>query len=218
MVGVLRLSEALSAFADLIGRLAAWLFLPLAIVIFYDISQRYMLNYWPEFQQTSLYELLPSSKLQELEWHIHAVLFLLCLGFTYVRNAHVRVELVREKLKPRTRAWIEMLGCLLFILPYCYLVLSVSYGFVERSFLSNEGSSATTGLPYRWIIKSFILTGFGVLAIAALGVFLRHLVYLFGPPSLRAAAGGFVETGEVDQLRHEVEDELSAYKSDHPDR
>ncbi len=212
MYTLLRLSRALGGFADLVGRLASWLFLPLMVVITYDITQRKVLTWYPDFQSSGLYDFLPSTKLQEAEWHIHAVLFLLCLGFTYVRNGHVRVELVRERLTPRTRAWIEVLGCLLFLLPYCVMVVYFGYKQFLFSYSMNEASSATTGLPWRWIIKGCLVTGFAILAVAGISVLLKHIVYLFGPPELRATTNDFVEVNEIEHLKKEVELELAHKK------
>ncbi len=210
MRALLSISDGLAAVTDAVGRLAAWLFLPMALVILYDVLQRKLLNVYPEFQQTALYQFLPSTKAQELEWHLHGFLFMLCLGFTYIRNGHVRVEFLRENFSQRRRAWIEIFGCLLFVLPYTLLVVDLSASqLVWNSFLMNEGSSATTGLPMRWIIKSSLVIGFGFLAIAALSILLRNIVFLFGPGELRSLANRYVKGDEIDDLKHEVEEELA---------
>ena len=211
MNALLRVSRGLGAIADLVGRLGAWLFLPLMVVIVYDITQRKVLTWYPEFQSSGLYDFLPSTKLQEAEWHIHAFLFLLCLGYTYVRNGHVRVELVRERLKPRTRAWIELFGSLLFLIPYCLMVIYFGWDQFLRSYNLNEASSATTGLPWRWIVKGGLVVGFIFLLIGGLSVFLKHVVYLFGPPELRPFTNDFVEVSEIDHLRKDVEHELAEH-------
>ncbi len=217
MRALLSISDGLSAVTDFVGRMAAWLFVPMALVIFYDVVQRKLLNVYPEFQQTIFYEILPSTKAQEMEWHLHGFLFMLCLGFAYIRNGHVRVELVREKLSQKTRAWIEILGCLLFVLPYTLLVVDLSFGETAKSFAINEGSSATTGLPMRWIIKSSLMIGFGFLSLAALSILLRNLVFLFGPEDLRARASRYVQGEGVDEMAHEVEEELARDATHHPE-
>ncbi len=218
MRALLSISDGLSAITDFVGRMAAWLFVPMALVILYDVLQRKLLNIYPEFQQTLLYQFLPSTKAQELEWHLHGFLFMLCLGFAYIRNGHVRVEVVRERLSERTRAWIELFGCLIFVLPYTILVVDLS--LVElawKSFLINEGSSATTGLPMRWIIKSSVVIGFGFLTVAAISIMLRHIVFLFGPAELRPLANRYVKGEGVEELKHEVEEELARDAADHPE-
>ncbi len=218
MRALLSISNGLAAVTDAVGRAAAWLFLPMALVILYDVLQRKLLNVYPDFQQTALYQFLPSTKAQELEWHLHGFLFMLCLGFTYIRNGHVRVDILRETFSQRTRAWIELLGCLFFVLPYTVLVVDLSAGLlVWNSFLMNEGSSATTGLPMRWIIKSSLVIGFGFLAIAALSILLRHIVFLFGPEELRPLANRYVKGDEIEEMKQDVEEELAQDAADHPE-
>ncbi|MEO1192348.1 MAG: TRAP transporter small permease subunit [Pseudomonadota bacterium] len=221
MRALLSISDALSALVDFVGRVAAWLFVPMALVILYDVLQRKLLNVYPEFQQTLLYDFLPSTKAQELEWHLHGFLFMLCLGFTYVRNGHVRVEVLREKFRPRTRAYIECLGCLIFVLPYTLLVVELSASLLFwKSFLINEGSSATTGLPMRWIIKSSLMIGFGFLALAAVSILLRNIVFLFGPPDLAARADRYVrdeQDMDLEAVKEEAEEELARDAKEHPE-
>jgi len=209
---LLRVSQALGRVADFVGRCASWLFLPMILVIVYDIVQRKVLTYYPEFQASWLYDFLPSTKLQEGEWHLHAFLFLFCLGFAYVRNGHVRVELVRDHMKPRWRAWFELLGCLFFLLPYCLMVMYFGYEQFLRSYAMNEASSATTGLPWRWVVRGGLVLGFFFLLVAGLSVLLKHIVYLFGPPELRSQVNDFVEVSEIDILRKDVEPELDNAK------
>ncbi len=182
-------SEALATFASRAGIVAAMLYAPMILTIVYDVLQRKYLDLNPAFTNTDWYRVFTSTRLQEMEWHLHAVLFLMCLGFAYVRDAHVRIELVRERLGPRTRVWIELLGCFFFLVPYCYIVVLYGTDFAERSFAILERSSAQTGLELRFIIKSFLPIGFMMLALAGASVALKCIVYLFGPQSLRQASG-----------------------------
>ena len=126
-----------------------------------------------------------------MEWHLHAVLFLLALGYGYVKDAHVRIELVRDNLRPRTRAWIELFGALLFMVPYCYVVIEYGTENALRAFNIGEGSDALTGLPHRFIIKGMLPVGFVFVALAGLSAALKCVVYLFGPVSLRGEAGQY---------------------------
>ncbi|MGH6926414.1 MAG: TRAP transporter small permease subunit [Propylenella sp.] len=182
-------SEALARLTSAVGIVASFLYLPMILIIVYDVAQRKYLDFDAEFTRTGLYQIFTSTRLQEMEWHLHAVLFLACLGFAYARDAHVRIELVRERLGPRTRVWIELAACFLFLVPYCYVVVLYGFDFARNSFTILERSSAQTGLEYRFIIKSFLPFGFLVLALAGLSVALKCIVYLFGPREFRAASG-----------------------------
>ena len=119
---------------------------------------------------------ITSTKMQELEWHLHAALFLLCMGFGYVKNSHVRIEIVREKFDVYTKSWLEVIGIVIFIIPYTYLLFRYGLNFTERSFHLNEVSAALTGLSHRWIIKAAIPSGFALLALQGVADTIRGLV------------------------------------------
>jgi|TARA_R110002096_G_scaffold435927_1_gene664273 TRAP-type mannitol/chloroaromatic compound transport system permease small subunit len=115
-----------------------------------------------------------SVSLQELEWHLHGALFLLCLGFTYMKDAHVRVDLLREKFTQQTNRLIEVVGCLFFLLPYCGVVIYFGIDFTVKSYLAGEMSATADGLPYRFIIKSCLPLGFLLLGLSAISVLLKQ--------------------------------------------
>ena len=150
------LSVALDRFNTAIGKTAAWLLIPLVGVIMLDVVNRklHLLTTLAEHFKASgnvaagefVESYLTSTKFQDLEWHLHAALFLLCLGFAYVRNAHVRIELVRERFSPEVKAWLELIGSVIFLLPYATIVLYFSYEFAMRSYDMNEVSASLTGL------------------------------------------------------------------------
>lgn len=182
-------SNALARVCERVGITAALLYVPMMLIIVYDVLQRKYLGWNPDFTGTAWYRAFTSTKIQEMQWHLHAVLFLLCFGFAYVRDAHVRIELVRDGLKPRTRAWIELFGTIMFMLPYCFVVIEYGIGFAMRAYDMGERSSAQTGLEYRFIIKAMLPLGFAVLAMAALSIAQKCVVFLFGPERLRTRAG-----------------------------
>jgi TRAP-type mannitol/chloroaromatic compound transport system permease small subunit len=164
-------ADAIDRFVMAIGRASTWLALPLAAVIIFDVVTRRFL-------------VLGSTKLQELEWHLHAVLFMFCVGFAYIVNAHVRIDLFRDKLSERGKSWIEVFGCVVFAIPYIALLLFLSIGAAWDSYLVGESSSAGTGLTHRWIIKSCMSFGFLLLLLACISVCFRHILLLFAPPAL----------------------------------
>lgn len=191
-------SDALGALTVWIGKAASFIYVPMIIVIIYDVVQRKVLDFVPTFTETAWFHVFNSNKLQEAEWHLHAILFLLCFGYAYIKDAHVRIELVRDKLAPRSRVWIELLGCIFFLVAYCYVVMRFGYDFAQNSFKLMEQSSAQTGLPLRFIIKSFLPLGFLILGLAGVSVSVKCLVYLFGPDSLRDASGYYAGTHHAD--------------------
>ena len=198
MQQLLTISRALDRLLSNIGRFAAWLLLPMMIVIMVDVITRKfgLLTSAKDFFLASgmqgphdiVNKYFTSTKMQELEWHLHAALFLLCMGFGYVKNSHVRIEIVRETFDARTKSWMEVIGIVIFIIPYTYLLFRFGFNFAERSFHMNEVSAALTGLSHRWIIKAFLPLGMALLFLGALAVLLRNLVFLFGTPEESAEA------------------------------
>ncbi|NVJ69530.1 MAG: TRAP transporter small permease subunit [Alphaproteobacteria bacterium] len=171
MKGLFSFAQSLQRISNSIGRFSAWAIVLLALVIITDV----VLRRW---------FVIGSTKLQEMEWHLHGFLFLMCLGWAYSKNAHVRIELVSERLSLRTHAWIELIGCALFLLPYVAAVLWFGFDYVSYSWAYNEASASPTGLPDRWIIKSAIVIGFAMLGFAALARLIYAGIYLFGPKAL----------------------------------
>ena len=183
---LMRVSEGLDRIIVKVGKIAAWAGLLLILVTVFDVVTR-------------RFFVLGSTKLQELEWHLHTILFAFCLGFAYLKDAHVRIDLVRENLSERTQWWIELAGCLLFLIPYCVLVIYFSIDYTYKSFVSNEVSASATGLTHRWIIKSAIPLGFTFLALSGVAVVLRKIVELFGPEDLREKVHD-IEEAEAEHL------------------
>ncbi len=109
MPTILRVSEMLRRFVDRVGRFGAWFAVPMVLITVFDLFIRKtgVLQIW---LVENVSEYFGSTLLQELEWHAHTVLFTLVLGFGYIWNTHVRVDLIRERLDFRKKAWIELIG------------------------------------------------------------------------------------------------------------
>ena len=91
--------------------------------------------------------------LEELQWHLYAIGFMMGLSYTMLKDGHVRVDVLAEKLSHRSRAWIELVGLLLFVAPFIYLTIVYAIPFVERSWNLNETSPDRGGLPARWFLE-----------------------------------------------------------------
>lgn len=181
MTRLAKLADRLDAVIGFVGRLARWLVLPLIAVTIFDVITRKI--YWTQqlIANSWAFDYLSSQHLQDWEWQLHTALFLLVLGYAYIRNGHVRVDIVRETLSERKRAWVELIGTLLCLIPYAAVLLYFAVPFVRTSFIFDEQSSSFSGLGHRWAIKSFLIAGFALALLAGLSVFLRSLVTLFGP-------------------------------------
>lgn len=179
MESLLTISNRIDWILERIARAAGWLFVILTLVICWDIITRKF-----GFQIAGF----GSTPIQELEWHLHGVLFLFWLGYAYVRNVHVRIDVFTAHLNTRKQARLELFGLFLFAIPYCLVATWYAYGFAETAFLQNEMSDAPNGLSRRWIIKGCLVAGLLLLDAAVVSVLFRKLVVLFGPPQLAERA------------------------------
>ena len=179
MERLLAASDTINRVLKRIGMAAGWLFVACTVVIVFDVLSRKFGYQIPG---------MGSTRLQELEWHFHAALFCFWLGVAYIKNAHVRIDVAIAAAKPRTQAWIELVGCLIFAIPYCLIAIYFSFDFTWLAWRLNEFSDSATGLPWRWIPKAFISIGLVLLLAAVVSVLMRLVVYLFGPARLRGAS------------------------------
>jgi TRAP-type mannitol/chloroaromatic compound transport system permease small subunit len=168
MGALLRAAEILRRLLETVALASGWLLLAMAAVTCFDVISR------------KLGVPLPYTKLQELEWHFHAAIFSLWMGYCYCINAHPRVDSFTDRLPFRRKAWIEFFGCALLALPYVTLVAYYSLDFVASSFALGERSDSTVGLTHRWIIKGIYAAGLWLVVLGILSVLLRLVALLFG--------------------------------------
>ncbi|ADZ89833.1 TRAP transporter small permease subunit [Marinomonas mediterranea] len=157
---LVKLEKTLGKYSLLLGKVSAVLLILLLFNVFYDVLMRYLFND-------------VSIAMQELEWHLYSAIFLLGIPFGLQVGGHVRVDLVYERLSIRGRAWIDLIGTLIFLLPFCLLVGYYGVGFAKEAYELGETSGDPGGLPARWIIKAVIPVAFFSIAISGLGMLLR---------------------------------------------
>jgi TRAP-type mannitol/chloroaromatic compound transport system permease small subunit len=189
----LRVSDRLRKFVDTVGRWGSWLALPMILFTVLDVISRKIawlddagrLHGLQIFLTRNVGRMFESTMLQELEWHFHAGLFALVLGYGYIHNSHVRVDLVRENLKFRKQAWLELIGITVFLIPYLLTIIWFAWGYAVTSYEMNEVSASTVGLEHRWVIKSVLVFGLIVAGVAGIAVWLQVALALFGDPNRR---------------------------------
>jgi TRAP-type mannitol/chloroaromatic compound transport system permease small subunit len=155
----------IDTFIEWTGKTSSWLVLGLVLLICYDVAMRYL------FQQGSV-------ALQELEWHLFALIFLLGSAYTLKHDEHVRVDIIYQShfMSDKKRALVNIFGTLFLLLPFCILILTSSWPFVENAFYYNEGSPDPGGLPYRFLLKGSLLVAFGLLILQALADLARNIL------------------------------------------
>lgn len=165
----------LSRWLALPSRLAAVfigsLLLVLTGVIIYDVIGR-------KFFDTG------SFVLSELEWHLHGAIAILGFGYAYLKDSHVRIDLLANVLGNRLRMKLELAAILLFLIPFMVFLAWFGFDFAHRAYVRGEGAPGGMGLPNRWIIKSAIPLTAVLTITAALSVALRLWVALQNPARL----------------------------------
>ncbi|MCG7601377.1 TRAP transporter small permease subunit [Halomonas sp. McH1-25] len=171
-----------------VGRVTSWLVLLVMLAVLTTVTLNALgINEIARWQEDVLLfgNALTINSVTELQWHLFGVLTL--LGGTYAlhHDTHVRVDLVYQKLSPRGRAIVDILGHLLMLIPFCLLIAWLSQHFVAMSYVSGERSNYG-GLTDRYLIKAMLPIGLVFLAIGALGQVLNNLAGLFDPSRLAA--------------------------------
>ncbi len=152
-----------------IGHAVSWLWVVLVGIIVLNVTLRYA------FGEGRV-------ELEELQWHLYAVGFLIGFSYCMVYDSHVRVDVFHTRFRLRTKAWIELIGLLVFLAPFIWLMVTYAIPFVERAYDIGEVSDAPGGLGARWLIKAALPVTFVLLGVAALSRLFRVTSLLFGMP------------------------------------
>ncbi len=164
-----QLSVKLEQFSERTGKLVSWLVLVMVLLVSYDVAMRYF------FQSGSV-------ALQEMEWHLFSLIFLIGAAYTLKHDDHVRLDLFYKSkfMDDRRRAWIDLFGSIFLLIPFCILIISTAWPFVYQSYIHLEGSPDPGGLPYRWILKASIPLGFTFLLLQGVSDIVKNLSTVLG--------------------------------------
>ncbi len=163
---LLRVSGLIDALNERIGKIVGWAILVSVLVSTINASLRYSLS-------------IASNAWLELQWYLFAAVFLLCSGYTLLRNEHIRIDIVVGRFSRRVQAWIDIIGTLFFLLPMSILIMWLSWPVFVDSYLGHEMSSNAGGL-LRWPVKFLIPLGFFLLALQGLSELVKRVAFLKG--------------------------------------
>lgn len=172
---LLRLETHFDRFSDVMGWIAGILNLLMLINVFYDSIMRYF------FRSGSI-------ALQEMEWHLFAMVFLFGIAYALKEDGHVRVDVFYDRFSPRWKAIVNISGTVLLLLPLSVLVIEGSVWYVQEAISTGEVSGDPGGLPYRWLIKLVIPASFVFLIVSATGFVIHNINVFLGvvdPPKRR---------------------------------
>lgn len=167
---LLSLASGLDRFNGVIGRAVAWLALAMVLVTFLVVILRYAFDYG-------------SIAMQESVTYMHAVLFMLGAAYTLQQDGHVRVDIFYQGFSRRGRAWVDLLGTLLLLLPVCLFVLASSWGYVTESWAVKEGSREAGGIPAVYLLKTLLVAMPLLVLMQGLVVLIRSGLFLSGVDS-----------------------------------
>lgn len=146
----------------------------------------------------------------ELQWYLFGAIFLLASGYTFLRNEHVRVDVVSTRFPRKVQVWIEILGIVFFIFPAAGLILWLSLPYFYESFRLQELSSNTGGL-IRWPAKLLIPVGFGLLILSGVSRLIKCVAFLLGqgPNPMLAQQTRSAEEELAEEIRKQSETRLN---------
>lgn len=171
--GYIRFTDRLT---QLVGQAASWLTLMLVALIVYDVVMRYLFN-------------RSSVAIYEMEWHLFALIFLLGAAFALKHDRHVRVDVLYSRFGKKGQAWVNLIGTLLLLLPFCLVIINAGWDFLSNSFNLGESSADAGGLPARYLIKSAIPLGFFMVLLQAINLMFRSILIILNKPLNPSSSG-----------------------------
>lgn len=147
---------------DILGKIISLLLLLMVLNVSFDVMMRYL------FHNSSV-------GMQEMEWHLFAVVFLFGISVALKDEGHVRVDFLYDSFSPRKKAAINIFGTFFFLLPLALLIFFGSFEYVQDAYITHEISEDPGGLPFRWLIKGMIPLSFGFLLFSAVGYVLQNI-------------------------------------------
>jgi TRAP-type mannitol/chloroaromatic compound transport system permease small subunit len=166
MSTLLSLSRLIDRFNEQVGRWIRWLVLAAVLLSAGNAIVRKIFS-------TS------SNALLEIQWYLFAGVFMLGAGYAFLRNVHVRIDFVSSKLSKRANTVIDILGIVVFLIPLCVILITLSWPFFYNAWVTGEMSSNAGGL-IRWPVLALIPLGFSILLLQGISELIKRFAYLLG--------------------------------------
>jgi TRAP-type mannitol/chloroaromatic compound transport system permease small subunit len=163
---LLALSRAIDALTERIGRFVYWLILVVVIISALNATVRKLFNY-------------SSNAYLEIQWYVFSFIFLMGAGYTFLRNEHVRIDIITGRLSPRTQNWIDVIGIVFFLVPMAILIGWLSWPLFMDSFVRHEVSTNAGGLII-WPARVMVPIGFALLLLQGFSELIKRIAFLRG--------------------------------------
>ena len=189
MQALVRLSRLIDALNERVGRTVYWLVLVTVLISAGNAIVRKVFN-------------MSSNAFLEMQWYLFSAVFLLCAGYTLLRNEHVRIDVIAGRLSPRAQAWIDVFGTVFFLMPMALIFLWLSWPIFVRTFTHGEISTNAGGLII-WPARLLVPIGFTLLALQGLSELIKRIAFLAGrgPDPITRHETGAAEKELAEEIR-----------------
>jgi TRAP-type mannitol/chloroaromatic compound transport system permease small subunit len=166
MQAMLAIARAIDALNERIGRAVYWLVLAMVLLSAGNAIVRKIFDW-------------SSNSLLEGQWYLFSAVFLLCAGYTLLKNEHVRIDIIAGRLAPKTQAWIDILGTIFFLMPMAILIMALSWPYFMRAYTEGEISGSAGGLIL-WPARLLLPIGFALLVLQGLSELVKRIAFVAG--------------------------------------
>lgn len=164
MQSLLKLSGLIDEINQRLGKATTWLVLIVVLISAGNAVMRYAINW-------------SSNAYLEIQWYLFSAIFLLCAGYTLLNNEHVRIDIISGRFTAKTRAWIDVVGIILFLFPMTYLFITLGWPFFMMSYSGGEMSANAGGL-IRWPVKLLLPIGFVFLLLQGISELIKRFAFI----------------------------------------
>ena len=167
MTGLLKFCRWIDGLNTRVGHLVAWCVVYMVLVQFAVVILRYVFA-------------MGFIAIVESIWYMHGMLFMIGAGYTLLKDGHVRVDLFYREAQPRTKAWVDLLGSIIFLLPVVFLTFWYSWTYVLNAWKVFEISSEAGGLPFIYLYKTVIWVFATLIGLQGVSLVIKALAFLSG--------------------------------------
>lgn len=166
MNALLKVSSWIDAISEVIGKTIIWLVLACVLISAGNAAVRRAFNF-------------SSNAFLEIQWYLFAAVFMLGAGYVFLKNAHVRIDFIAGRLSLRANAIVDILGILVFVLPFCVLMIDLSWPLFANAWETGQRSPNAGGL-IRWPVLLTLPVGFALLLLQCLSELVKRIAFLTG--------------------------------------
>jgi TRAP-type mannitol/chloroaromatic compound transport system permease small subunit len=200
MTPLLSLSRLIDQISTMVGKITMWLILATTIISAGNALVRKIFNQ-------------SSNGLLEIQWYLFAAVFMLGAGYGFLKNSHVRIDFISSKLSDRGRNWVDVIGILVVLIPFCVIGIALGWPFFMQAYVSGEMSQNAGGL-IRWPAYGLIPLGFALLMLQGVSELIKRMAFLkgVGPDVLSGEEAKSDEQKHLEELEKKAAELLAGDK------